>query len=70
MQWNEFCEKAKEMGCLYGYEFFIYKDVYYFYSNGSIDLKIHCNFCWGDDYYSIATHRTADQMLAIMKALQ
>ena len=65
LSWEELKEEAKKMGAL------IYKDEICFeYDGGELYISY-----WNDgrveaDLTIIAQHRTPDQMLAIMKALQ
>lgn len=66
MQWNELCEKAKEIGAGIGESGTIYFSQLEFYEDGSIYL----NKAALDEDTLIAFDRTPDQMYQIMKALQ
>ena len=69
MQWQELCEKAKEIGLeVYDYWILDTEEGLDYYYNGTIDL----HFEWSERDVTIcfAKDRTPDQMYQIMEALK
>jgi len=72
MNWNQLKEEAKKMGyiiclngdCIKTNDETQYNHTMFYYRDGIINVQHFDNLCF------VAEHRTPDQMLAIMKALQ